>query len=55
MIARRANISDRPYSDSDTAQWTRLGIPAGVLHGAAALSLVLGLGAGWWLAFALPA
>lgn len=37
-----------------TAQRTELGVPVGVLHGAAVVSVLLGLGSGFWLAFALP-
>ncbi|MCF6509974.1 NADH-quinone oxidoreductase subunit N [Blastococcus sp. MG754426] len=42
-----------PRTAAGTAQRTRRGVPTGLLHGAAVMSLLLGLGAGWWLAFAL--
>jgi NADH-quinone oxidoreductase subunit N len=43
-----------PRMVAGTAQRTELGIPAVVLHGAAVGSVLLGLGAGVWLALALP-
>ncbi|WP_041776299.1 NADH-quinone oxidoreductase subunit N [Blastococcus saxobsidens] len=42
-----------PRTAAGTAQRTRRGVPTGLLHGAAVMSLLLGLGSGWWLAFAL--
>ncbi|MDT0278225.1 proton-conducting transporter transmembrane domain-containing protein [Blastococcus goldschmidtiae] len=42
-----------PRTAAGTAQRTRRGVPTGLLHGAAVMSLLFGLGSGWWLAFAL--
>ena len=44
-----------PRTAAGTAQRTQRGVSTGLLHGAAVMSLLLGLGAGWWLAFALSA
>ncbi|WP_409332031.1 NADH-quinone oxidoreductase subunit N [Trujillonella humicola] len=49
-----AEVAAGPGAGIDTAQRTSPGIPAAILHTSAVGSLVLGLGAGWWLALALP-